>query len=89
MSSMKNKKQYHGEFSSGARKFNQANGHFAMQKEVQNDIASTVKRDKIHSCMTKEESEEYWSKFTRNEREVIDFIDRVLVNKDSTEFKSS
>ena len=39
--------------------------------------------------MTKEESEEYWSKFTRNEREVIDFIDRVLVNKDSTEFKSS
>ncbi len=86
---MKNKKLYHGEYSSGARKFNQANGHFAMQKEVQNDIASTVKKDRIHSCMTKEESEKYWNKFTKNEREVIDFIDRVLVNKDNTEFKSS
>ena len=35
--------------------------------------------------MTKKESEEYWNKFTKNEKAVIDFIDRVIVNKEFEE----
>ena len=52
---------------------------------MQDEIDSTKKKDKIHSCMTKKESEEYWNKFTKNEKAVIDFIDRVIVNKEFEE----
>ena len=89
VSSMKNKKQYHGEFSSGARKFNQANGHFSSKKEVQDEINNTIKKEKIHSCMTKKEQEEYWNTFTDLEKDVIGFIDRVIIDRDSTEYTSS
>jgi|TARA_A100001037_G_C15095433_1_gene611214 hypothetical protein len=82
---MKKQNEKYYQFSPAARKFNQANGHSASQKEVQDEIDSTKKKDKIHSCMTKKESEEYWNKFTKNEKAVIDFIDRVIVNKEFEE----
>ena len=81
------KKQY--EYSPAARKFNQANGHFASKKEVQDEINNTIKKEKIHSCMTKKEQEEYWNTFTDLEKDVIGFIDRVIIDRDSTEYTSS
>jgi len=82
---MKKQNEKYYQFSPAARKFNQANGHAASKKEVQDEIDSTIKKDKTHSCMTKKESEEFWSKFTKDEKEVIDFIDRAIVNKEFEE----
>ena len=65
------------------RKFNVAN------IKVQDEINNTIKKEKIHSCMTKKEQEEYWNTFTDLEKDVIGFIDRVIIDRDSTEYTSS
>ena len=55
-------------------------------KDEKNDASASEKK---RSVADQNHEDEFWDQFPDNESAVIDFIDRVIVNKDSTQYTAS